>query len=113
MESLKSNPKVTQSPLFKFLMLEFICMMLMIADKNNQLAQPIRNTLSLAAIPLIKVIEWPQQLYQITELAVSRQAQLIQENNLLKEQLLEAELKLQQNVFLKYWLQKAYTDFQN
>ena len=98
MESLKSNPKVTQSPLFKFLMLEFICMLLMIADKNNQLAQPIRNTLSLAAIPLIKIIEWPQQLYQITELAVSRQAQLIQENNLLKEQLLEAELKLQQNV---------------
>ena len=75
-------------------------MVLMIADKNNQLAQPIRNTLSMAAIPLIKIIEWPQDLYQITELAVSRQANLIQENKQLKEQLLDAELKVQQNISL-------------
>ncbi len=75
-------------------------MVLMIADKNNQLAQPIRNTLSLAAVPLIKIIEWPQDLYQITQLAVSRQANLIQENKQLKEQLLDAELKVQQNVSL-------------
>ncbi len=100
METLKSNQKLTQSPLFKFLILEFICMVLMIADKNNQLAQPIRNTLSLAVLPLIKIIEWPQDIYQITQLAVSRQANLIQENNQLKEQLLDAELKVQQNVSL-------------
>ncbi len=75
-------------------------MLLMISDKNNQLAQPIRNTLSLAAIPLIKLIEWPQEIYQIAEIAVSRQANLIQENNELKEQLLDAELKVQQNVSL-------------
>ncbi len=100
METLKSNQKITQSPLFKFLILEFICMLLMISDKNNQLAQPIRNTLSLAAIPLIKIIEWPQEIYQIAEIAVSRQANLIQENNELKEQLLDAELKVQQNVSL-------------
>ncbi|VAW43848.1 hypothetical protein MNBD_GAMMA02-489 [hydrothermal vent metagenome] len=75
-------------------------MVLMISDKNNQLAQPIRNTLSLAAIPLIKIIEWPQDIYQITQLAVSRQAKLIQENKQLKEQLLDAELKVQQNVSL-------------
>jgi rod shape-determining protein MreC len=100
METLKSNQKITQSPLFKFLILEFICLVLMISDKNNQLAQPIRNTLSLAAVPLIKIIEWPQNIYQITELALSRQANLIQENKQLKEQLLDAELKVQQNVSL-------------
>gem|GEM_PF-1310966 len=72
-------------------------MVLMIADKNNQLAQPIRNTLSLVAIPLIKVIEWPQDIYKITQLAMSRQANLIQENKQLKEQLLDAELKVQKN----------------
>ena len=75
-------------------------MVLMIADKNNQLAQPIRNTLSLVAIPLIKIVEWPQELYQVTQLAMSRQANLIQENNQLKEQLLDAELKVQQNISL-------------
>ncbi len=100
MDNLKSNQKITQSPLFKFLILEFICMVLMISDKNNQLAQPIRNVLSLAAIPLIKIIEWPQELYQVAELALSRQANLIQENTELKEQLLDAQLKVQQNVSL-------------
>ena len=100
METLKSNQKITQSPLFKFLILEFICMVLMISDKNNHLAQPIRNTLSLAAVPLIKIIEWPQAMYQLTELAVSRQAKLIQENKQLKEQLLNAELEVQQNISL-------------
>ncbi len=100
METLKSNQKITQSPLFKFLILEFICMVLMISDKNNQIAQPIRNVLSLAVVPLIKIIEWPQDIYQITQLAMSRQANLVQENNLLKEQLLDAELKVQQNVSL-------------
>jgi rod shape-determining protein MreC len=100
MESLTSNQKVTQSPLFKFLILEFICLTLMIADKNHQVAQPIRNTLSLAVIPLIKVIEWPQQLYQMTQLALSRQAQLIDENNQLKAQLIDAQLNVQQNISL-------------
>lgn len=100
METLKSNQKISQSPLFKFLILEFICLVLMISDKNNQLAQPIRNAISMAAVPLIKIIEWPQDIYQITELAVSRQANLIQENKQLKEQLLDAELRVQQNVSL-------------
>ncbi|WP_223787158.1 rod shape-determining protein MreC [Marinicella meishanensis] len=81
-------------------MLEFICIVLMISDKNNQLAQPIRNTLSLAAVPLLKLVEWPQDLYQVAQLAISRQAQLIQENNELKEQLLDARLKAQQNISL-------------
>lgn len=75
-------------------------MSLMIADKSHQLAQPIRNTLSLAAIPLIKIIEWPQEVYQITQVAISRQAALIEENTELKEQLLDARLKVQQNVSL-------------
>lgn len=75
-------------------------MVLMISDKNNQLAQPIRDTLSLAALPLIKIIEWPQDIYQITEIALSRQANLIEENNQLKEQLLDAELRAQQNTSL-------------
>lgn len=100
MESLTSNQKVTQSPLFKFLILEFICLSLMIADKNHQLAQPIRNTLSLAVIPLIKIIEWPQELYQVTQVALSRQANLIAENTELKERLIDAQLKVQQNVSL-------------
>ncbi|MCB1582946.1 MAG: rod shape-determining protein MreC [Marinicella sp.] len=75
-------------------------MSLMIADKSHQLAQPIRNTLSLAAIPLIKLIEWPQEIYQITQVAISRQAALIEENTELKELLLDAKLKVQQNVSL-------------
>jgi len=75
-------------------------MSLMIADKNHQLAQPIRNTLSIAVIPLIKVVEWPQELWQITQVALSRQAQLIEENTHLKEQLIDAQLKVQQNVSL-------------
>ncbi|MFC3193047.1 rod shape-determining protein MreC [Marinicella sediminis] len=100
MESLTSNQKVTQSPLFKFLVLEFICLTLMIADKNHQLAQPVRNTLSLAVIPLIKIIEWPQELFDITQVALSRQASLIEENTRLKEQLLDARFKVQQNVTL-------------
>ncbi len=75
-------------------------MSLMIADKNHQLAQPVRSTLSLAAIPLIKLVEWPQEIYQITEVAFSRQAALIEENTELKEQLLDAKLKAQQNVSL-------------
>ncbi|TDR20727.1 rod shape-determining protein MreC [Marinicella litoralis] len=100
MESLTSNQKVTKSPLFKFLILEFICLSLMIADKNHQLAQPVRNTLSLAAIPLIKIIEWPQDMYQIIQVALSRQAQLIEENTQLKEQLIDTQLKVQQNVSL-------------
>lgn len=100
MESLTSHQKVTQSPLFKFLVLEFICLTLMVADKSHQLTQPIRNTLSLAVVPLIKIIEWPQQLYEITEVALSRQAQLIEENTALKEQLLDARFKVQQNITL-------------
>lgn len=100
MENLQTNQKITHSPLFKFLILEFICMVLMISDKNNQLAQPIRDTLSLAALPLIKIVEWPQEIYQITETAISRQANLIDENKLLKEQLLNAELRAQQNTSL-------------
>ncbi|MCX7552526.1 rod shape-determining protein MreC [Marinicella sp. S1101] len=100
MDNLQSNQKITRSPLFKFLMLEFICLVLMISDKNNRVAQPIRDTLSLAAIPLIKIVEWPQELYQIAEIAVSRQARLIEENNDLKERLLDAELKVQQNISL-------------
>lgn len=100
MESLTGNQKVTTSPLFKFLILEFICLSLMIADKNHQLAQPVRNTLSLAAIPLVKAIEWPQKIYQIFEVAISRQAQLIEENTQLKEQLIDSQLKAQQNVSL-------------
>lgn len=100
MENLQSNQKITQSPLFKFVILEFICMVLMISDKNNQLAQPIRDTLSLAVIPLIKIVEWPQTIYQTVEIAVSRQAQLIDENSQLKERLLNAELQVQQNISL-------------
>ncbi len=72
----------------------------MISDKNNQLTQPIRDTLSLAAIPLLKIVEWPQEVYQIAEIAVSRQAHLIEENNQLKERLLDAELQVQQNLSL-------------
>jgi len=100
MESLTGNQKVTKSPLFKFLILEFICLSLMIADKNHHLAQPVRNALSLAAIPLVKIIEWPQEMYQIIEVALSRQAQLIEENTQLKEQLIDTQLKVQQNVSL-------------
>ncbi len=75
-------------------------MVMMVSDKNNQLAQPIRDALSMVALPLIKIIDWPQNVYQSAEIALSRQANLLDENKQLKEQLLDAELKVQQNFSL-------------
>ncbi len=100
MEPLHKNRGLAHSHLFKFLLLELICLMLMVADKNRAIAQPIRDGLSYLALPLIKMVEWPQSIYQVTELALSRQQLLIEENTQLKQQLIEAQLKVQQNTTL-------------
>lgn len=100
MEPLHNNRRLSQSPLFKFLLLEFVCLILMVSDKNHSIAQPIRNALSYVALPLLKVIEWPQNIYQSAELALSRQQSLIDENTQLKQQLIDAQLKVQQNTSL-------------
>ncbi len=72
----------------------------MVSDKNHSIGQPIRNGLSYLALPLLKTIEWPQDIYQATVLALSRQESLIDENTELKQQLIEAQLKVQQNTTL-------------
>lgn len=100
MDALSQQQKLTQSPLFRFILLQFICLVLMMADKNSQITQPIRQGLSWLAFPLIKVIDWPQQIYQTVEIAVARQAKLIDENNALKQDLLELQLKAQRNTTL-------------
>lgn len=100
MEPLHNNRRLSQSPLFKFLLLEFICLILMVSDKNHAIGQPIRNALSYIALPLIKTIEWPQNIYQSAELALSRQQSLVDENTKLKQQLIDAQLKVQQNTTL-------------
>lgn len=100
MEPLHKNRGLAHSHLFKFLLLELICLTLMVADKNRSIAQPIRDGLSYLALPLIKMVEWPQSIYQVTELALSRQQLLIEENTQLKQQLIEAQLKVQQNTTL-------------
>lgn len=100
MDALSQQQKLTQSPLFRFILLQFICLVLMMADKNSQITQPIRQGLSWLAVPLIKVIDWPQQIYQTVEIAVTRQAKLIDENNALKQDLLELQLKAQRNTTL-------------
>jgi len=100
MDALSQQQKLTQSPLFRFILLQFICLSLMMADKNSQLTQPLRQGLSWLAMPLIKVVDWPQKLYQTVEIAIARQAKLIDENNTLKKGLLELQLKAQRNTTL-------------
>jgi len=100
MDALSQQHKLTQSPLFRFIVLQFICLTLMMADKNSELAQPLRQGLSWLAVPLIKVVDWPQKIYQTVEIAVARQAKLIDENNALKQDLLELQLKAQRNTTL-------------
>lgn len=97
MEQLHPKQGIRHSRLFRFLMLEFICLILMVADKNSQITQPLRNTLSLVALPLVKAVEWPQDIYQAAVLAVSRQQSLIEENSKLKQQLIEASLTARQS----------------
>ncbi len=100
MEALSQQQKLTQSPLFKFILLEFVCLILMVADKNSQITQPLRSSLSWVAMPIIKVVDWPSQLYQTIEVGIARQANLIEDNSKLKQQLLESRLKAQQNASL-------------
>lgn len=100
MDALSQQQKLTQSPLFRFILLQFVCLVLMIADKNSHITQPLRQGLSWLAVPLIKVVDWPQQLYQTVEIAIARQAKLIDENNALKQQLLTLQLKAQRNTTL-------------
>lgn len=101
MDPLSQQQKLTQSPLFRFILLQFICLVLMMADKNSQLTQPLRQGLSWLAVPLIKVVDWPQQIYHTVEIAIARQANLIDENNNLKQDLLELKLKAQRNTTLE------------
>ncbi len=109
MEPLHNKRHLTQSPLFHFLVLELICVLLMVSDKNQSIAQPLRNGLSYLAYPLIKTLEWPQQFFQSAQLALSRQNSLIQENTALKQQLIDAQLRVQQNTTLKAENQRLRT----
>lgn len=97
MEPLHPKQGIRHNQLFRFLVLEFVCLILMVTDKNSHVTQPLRNALSVAALPLIKIVEWPQNIYQAAVLAVSRQQSLIEENSKLKQQLIEASLIARQS----------------
>lgn len=100
MISWNDRSKPNQSPLIQFLILEFICIVFMTADHHSNLLKPVRIALSTLAIPVIKMIEWPQTIWQSGEQMLSKQTELINENIELKNSLLDAQLKSQQNNIL-------------
>ncbi|WP_395374267.1 rod shape-determining protein MreC [Marinicella sp. W31] len=100
MVSLNKRNKVSQSPLIQFLILEFICIVLMAADHHSAILRPVRMAISTLAIPIIKVVEWPQSVWSSGRQTLARQTELLNENTELKKQLLDATLKSQQNAVL-------------
>ena len=100
MVSLNTRNKVSQSPLIQFLILEFICIVLMAADHHSAVLRPVRIALTTLAVPIIKVVEWPQSVWSSGREALARQTELLNENTQLKKRLLDATLKSQQNAVL-------------
>lgn len=88
--------QLTELPLFRFLLLELVCVLLMVLDYHTRIGQPIRHALSALTQPLVQVVRLPQELWHTAELALSRQASLLQENTELKRQLSNARMNLLQ-----------------
>ncbi len=100
MASYRNETSLSQKPFIQFILLELVCIGFMLADRQTQMMQPVRSALSALTLPLIKTIEWPQKLWEISELALSRQAALVQENTALKQALIDARMQVQQNTLL-------------
>ncbi len=88
--------QLTELPLFRFLVLELVCVALMVLDYHSRLGQPIRQALSAATYPLMQIVHLPQELWSSAQLALSRQARLVQENAELKRELSNARMNLLQ-----------------
>ncbi len=87
---------LTELPLFRFLLLELACILLMVLDYHTHIGRPIRQTLSALTYPLVQVVRLPQQLWANAELAFTRQERLLKDNTELKRQLSNARMNLLQ-----------------
>ena len=104
----KNTNSLSQHNILTFLLLEFICVALMIADHSAQITAPVRASISALTYPLVKIVELPQQVYQFINTTVSDQAALLNENIELKQKLSQAQIDLlqmevvsQQNIELR------------
>ncbi len=88
--------QLTELPLFRFLVLELVCVLLMVLDYHTHIGRPIRQALSALTYPLVQAVRLPQQLWDTAELALSRQARLLKDNTELKRQLSNARMNLLQ-----------------
>jgi len=88
--------QLTELPLFRFLVLELVCVLLMVLDYHTRIGQPVRQALSALTYPLVQAVRLPQQLWETADLALSRQASLLKDNTELKRQLSNARMNLLQ-----------------
>jgi len=72
--------QLTELPLFRFLVLELVCVLLMVLDYHTRIGQPVRQALSALTYPLVQAVRLPQQLWETADLALSRQASLLKDN---------------------------------
>jgi len=96
MWSPKNESSLIQNNVLRFLFLEITCVVLMVLDYSSNIATPIRATISTLTYPLVKIIELPQQAYGFIKSTTSNQAQLLNENVKLKQQLSQAQIDLLQ-----------------
>jgi rod shape-determining protein MreC len=96
MWSPKNESSLMQNNVLRFLFLEIICVILMFLDHSAKIATPIRAAVSVVTYPLVKIIELPQAGYTFIKSITSNQAQLINENITLKQQLSQAQIDLLQ-----------------
>jgi rod shape-determining protein MreC len=88
--------QLTELPLFRFLVLELVCVLLMVLDYHTHIGRPIRQALSALTYPLVQTVRLPQELWHSGKLALSRQASLLKENTELKRQLSDVRRNLLQ-----------------
>jgi len=92
----KKDNALLKDNVLKFLFLELLCVFLMVMDYHSKIANPVRASLSALTYPLIKLVEWPQEVFNIIKLSVSEQTTLLDENAELKAQLSQARINLLQ-----------------
>lgn len=96
MWSPKNESSFMQNNVFRFLLLEIICVVLMFFDHSSKISTPIRAAVSVITYPIVKIIELPQSAYQFIQSATSNQVQLVNENSELKQKLSQAQIDLLQ-----------------
>jgi len=107
-----NDSSLTQNKVLRFLLLEIICIVLMLADHSSKIAMPIRSAVSTLTYPLVKIIELPQNIYTFISSSLSNQQQLLNQNIDLKQKLSQVQIDLlqlevinQQNIELRQLLQ--------